>query len=270
MRRLLLTLAAAAAVTLPQSSTAQLAPSNSNGITYGHVHMFINDPEPFKKLFVGVLGGQITNAGRLELIKFPGAMVIVSKTAQAPTEGSDGSVLHHFTMKVKDLADIKPKLVAAGATVISEKGKNEVLMMFPEKVQVEFVEDKSVSQPVMFRNVSINSVDPEKLRAWYMKAFPGGVAGKAGNTLTLTYTAGIIDFNKVGSAQAASKGRSLDHMGLEIVDLESFCKKLQAEHPDVTFDTTYRQMEALGGLKLAYVVDPEGTRIELTEGFGSK
>ena len=38
----------------------------------------------------------------------------------------------------------------------------------------------------------------------------------------------------------------------------------------VTFDTTYRQMEALGGLKLAYVVDPEGTRIELTEGFGSK
>jgi len=29
-------------------------------------------------------------------------------------------------------------------------------------------------------------------------------------------------------------------------------------------------MAQLGGLKLAYVVDPEGTRIELTEGFGSK
>jgi len=102
---------------------------------------------------------QITNAGSLELIKFPGAMVIVSKTRVAPTEGSDGSVLHNFTMKVKDLADLKPKLVAAGATLISEK-KDEALMMFPEKVQVEFVQDASVKQPVMFRNVQVNSVDP--------------------------------------------------------------------------------------------------------------
>jgi hypothetical protein len=38
----------------------------------------------------------------------------------------------------------------------------------------------------------------------------------------------------------------------------------------VKFDTTYREMAQLGGLKLAYVVDPEGTRIELTEGFISK
>jgi hypothetical protein len=270
MRKLLLTLAAAAAITLPQSSVAQLAPPNSDGITWGHVHMFIGDPDPLKKLFVGVLGGQITNAGSLELIKFPGAMVIVTKTRTAPTEGSDGSVLNHFTLKVKNLAELKPKLVDAGAKVVSEKGKNEVLFMFPEKIQVELVEDKSNTQPVMFRNVELHSVDPEKLRAWYIKTFPGGKAGKKGDLLTLTYTAGEIDFKKVATAQAPSKGRSLDHMGLEIVNLEAFCKRLQAEHPDVTFDTTYREMAQLGGLKLAYVVDPEGTRIELTEGFGSK
>jgi hypothetical protein len=269
MRKPLLAAAALAACLLQQSSVAQLAPPNSNGITYGHVHMFINDPEPFKKLFVGVLGGQITNAGALELIKFPGAMVIVSKTRVAPTEGSDGSVLRDFTMKVKDLADLKPRLIAAGATLISEK-KDEALMMFPEKVQVEFVQDASVKQPVMFRSVQINSVDPAKLRAWYMKTFPGGITGRSGDMLSLIYTAGEIDFKKVDSPQAASKGRSLDHMGLEIVDLESFCKKLTADHPDVVFDTTYREMAQLGGLKLAYVVDPEGTRIELTEGFGSK
>ena len=37
-----------------------------------------------------------------------------------------------------------------------------------------------------------------------------------------------------------------------------------------TFDLTYREMPALGGLKIAYVLDPEGTRIELTEGFMGK
>jgi hypothetical protein len=261
--------AASAAMMVSQSSVAQVAPPNSNGISWGHVHMFIGDPEPFKKLFVGVLGGQVTSAGSLELIKFPGAMVIVTKTRVAPTEGSEGATLNHFTMKVKNLAEVKPKLVAAGATVISEKPK-EAMMMFPEKVQVEFVEDAAVKQPVVFNNVEIRSVDPTKLRAWYLATFPGGVTGRAGDMLTLTYPAGEIDFKKVDTAQAATKGRSLDHMGFEIVGLEDFCKKLTAEHPDVKFDTTYREMAVLGGLKLAYVVDPEGTRIELTEGFGSK
>jgi hypothetical protein len=269
MRKILLTLAAAAAVTLPQSSTAQLAPPNSDGITWGHVHMFVGDPAPLKKLFVDVLGGQVTAAGRLELFKFPGAMVIVSKAQKAPTEGSDGSVLNHFTLKVKNLADMKAKLVANGASVVSEKG-NVAMFLFPEKVQVELLEDKSISQPTVFRNVQINSVDPEKLRDWYLKTFPGGTAGKMGNMITLKYTAGEIDIVKAASPQAPSTGRSLDHMGFEIVNLEAFCKKLQAERPDVKFDTTYREMAALDNLKLAYVVDPEGTRIELTEGFGSK
>jgi len=38
----------------------------------------------------------------------------------------------------------------------------------------------------------------------------------------------------------------------------------------VTFDTTYRVVPQLDGLKIAYVLDPIGTRIELTEGFASK
>jgi predicted enzyme related to lactoylglutathione lyase len=268
MRKLLLTVAAAAVCLVPQSSVAQLAPPNSNGISWGHVHMFINDPDAMKKLFVDVLGGQVANAGRLELVKVSGAMIIMSKAQVAPTEGSEGSTLNHFTLKVKNVADTKAKLVAAGATVVSEKAKS-VMMMFPEKVQVEFVEDAAVKSPVVFRNVQINAVDPNALRAWYLKTFPGGVTGTEAGMLTAMWPAGQIDFMKVSSPQAATKGRSLDHMGFEIVGLEAFCKKLESD-PTVKFDTTYREMAALGGLKLAYIVDPEGTRIELTEGFGSK
>jgi hypothetical protein len=33
---------------------------------------------------------------------------------------------------------------------------------------------------------------------------------------------------------------------------------------------TYRALPQLGGLQISYLIDPEGTRIELTEGFRGK
>ncbi len=261
-------LAAAAASAVP--AVAQVAPPNSNGVSWGHVHMFINDPEPFKKLFVGVMGGYVTNEGALELLRFPGSMIIVSKTRVAPTEGSEGSTVPYIGFRVKDYADMKAKLVAAGATIVNDDAAGKTALLgFPEKLNIRIVQDASIAGPAAFRNVRIQSVDPEKLRSWYAKTFQGGVSGKAGNLLTLTYGPGQIEFEKVASAKAATKGRSLDHIGFEILGLEAFCKKLEGDST-VVFDTTYREMAQLGGLKLAYVVDPEGTRIELTEGFINK
>ena len=82
------------------------------------------------------------------------------------------------------------------------------------------------------------------------------------------FPAGEADFLKAPAPQAPTKGRALDHIGFEVKNLEAFCKKLEAA--GVQFDLTYREMPALGGLKIAYVLDPEGTRIELTEGFMGK
>ncbi len=56
----------------------QLAPYNSAGVTTGHFHMFVTDPEPLKKIFVDMLGGRVTATGSLELDRFPGAMVAFS------------------------------------------------------------------------------------------------------------------------------------------------------------------------------------------------
>ena len=78
---------------------------------------------------------------------------------------------------------------------------------------------------------------------------------------------GEVDFRKAQQAEAPTKGRSLDHIGFEVRNLEEFCKKLQAD--GVTFEMAYREMPQLGGLKLAFLTDPEGTRIELTEGLAS-
>jgi catechol 2,3-dioxygenase-like lactoylglutathione lyase family enzyme len=73
---------------------------------------------------------------------------------------------------------------------------------------------------------------------------------------------------KASAPGAPTKGRALDHIGFEVTGLEAFCKKLEAD--GTKFDLTYRELAALGGLKISYIIDPEGTRIELTEGFRGK
>jgi catechol 2,3-dioxygenase-like lactoylglutathione lyase family enzyme len=76
-----------------------------------------------------------------------------------------------------------------------------------------------------------------------------------------------FSFRRTDAAQAATKGRSLDHIGFEVKDLEAFCKKLAAD--GVTFESPFRDVPAIG-LKIAFLIDPAGTRIELTEGLAGR
>ena len=53
----------------------------------------------------------------------------------------------------------------------------------------------------------------------------------------------------------------------EVKNLEAFVKTLQAA--GVNFDAPFREVPAIG-LKIAFILDPVGTRIELTEGLTGK
>lgn len=246
----------------------QLAPYNAEGVTTGHFHMFVNDPEPIKKIFVEILGGRVTATGSLELISFPGAMVVLGKSRTPPTGGSDGSTVNHVGFKVKDLAPIKAKLVAAGLTLAMDNDAvKQIIANFPEGVRVEFTQDTALSTPIAFHHFHLSTPNQEAQRAWYVKMF-GGAEGMRGVFPAAMFPGGEVDFLKAPAAQAPTKGRSLDHIGFEVKDIEALCKKLEAA--GVTFDLTLRTLPALGGLKIAYVLDPEGTRIELTEGFMGK
>jgi len=55
----------------------------------------------------------------------------------------------------------------------------------------------------------------------------------------------------------------LDHIGLEVRNLEAFCRKLEAN--GVKFDARYKKQPS--GIATALLTDPWGTSIELTEGL---
>jgi len=247
---------------------AQLAAPNPAGVSIGHVHIIVSDPAAQKQIWVGVLGAQVTNTGTLELLRLPGIFIVLGQARTAPTGGSDGSTVNHISFLVKSYADTKAKLAAASVPFISDDAKNKQFIAdFPEHVRVEFTEDSKLNVPLQFQRMNLVSVDPGKLRAWYVKTF-GGRDGTRGQVLTAVFPGGEVDFTKADAPAAPTKGRSLDHIGFELVGLEAFCKKLEAE--GMAFDGTYRALPALGGLQIAYILDPEGTRIEMTEGFMAK
>ena len=239
---------------------AQLPAPNAAGVSAGHMHMMVRDPDLHKKIWVEALGAQVVNSGSLELLKLPGIFLILGKAETA--EGSEGSSVDHFAFRAKDLPAIKAKLAAAGVPIVRDDPR-EIVAMFPDKVKVEFYAAPTIGVPLEHYHVHLFTTDPDGLRAWYGKHF--GATTTTQGTATITNVPGVdFSFRRTDKPQAATKGRSLDHIGFEVKGLEAFCKKLEAE--GVTFDAPFRDVPRIG-LKIAFVLDPAGTRIELTEGL---
>jgi hypothetical protein len=75
----------------------------------------------------------------------------------------------------------------------------------------------------------------------------------------LNYFSWLPDEPLVGTT-----GRAVDHVGFEVRNLEAFCKELQSKGIELT--VPYRKVPELK-LAIAFVKDPWGTSIELTEGL---
>ena len=242
---------------------AQLPAPNAAGVTAGHTHLYVRDPDAHKKIWVDVLGAQVVNSRALELIKLPGIFLVLGKAERA--EGSEGSTVDHFAFRAKDLPAIKAKLVAAGVPLTRDDAA-EIVAIFPDKVKVEFYAAPTISVPLEHFHVHFYAADPDALRAWYVKHFGASMATPT--NANATGVPGIVfSFRKTDTPQAATKGRSLDHIGFEVKDLEGFYKKLAAD--GVTFEGPIRDVPAIG-LKIVFLVDPAGTRIELTEGLAGR
>ncbi len=72
-----------------------------------------------------------------------------------------------------------------------------------------------------------------------------------------------INFSSAERPAVPTKGRMLDHIGFEVINLKAFCGKLEAN--GVKLDAPYRTHA--DGVATAWLTDPWGTSIELTEGL---
>ena len=81
------------------------------------------------------------------------------------------------------------------------------------------------------------------MQSWYVKMF-GAKAGKRGQFDAADIPGANLTFTKSDTATVPTKGRMLDHIGFEIVGLEAFCKKAEAN--GLKFDMPYTKRPDLG------------------------
>src|SRR5207249_1857604 len=100
-----------------------------------------------------------------------------------------------------------------------------VFLLAPDGVRVEIIPDASIPTPVAMHHVHLFVPDPPAAQSWYVKNF-GAVAGKRDSLLTATVPGAELTFTPTDTPQAPTKGRSLDHIGFEVVNIEEFVNKL--------------------------------------------
>jgi catechol 2,3-dioxygenase-like lactoylglutathione lyase family enzyme len=257
MTRFPFVLAAAAAL-----AVAQVEPWNPAGVSMGHVHIVTSDPDAHRRIWIDTLGGNLVKLGPLEYAEFPGVLVGFRKGES--NGGTEGSVVDHLGFLVRDLAGTKAKLEAAGVQIVRVMpATQQFFAMFPGGVKVEFTGDASADAPIKHHHVHFASHDVDGMRDWYARHF-GAVPGMRAKFKAADLPGVNLSWNPAEKPLASTKGRVLDHIGFEVRDIHAFAKKLESAGVKLEMQPTRRDDL---GLTIAFLVDPWGTRIELTEGL---
>jgi catechol 2,3-dioxygenase-like lactoylglutathione lyase family enzyme len=282
MRRWLASVAVATTFLLSLASTAsaQLVAAKDGAIVYGHHHLNATNIDEQKKFFVDTLGGTAVKFGanNVDIVKFPGVLVFFRM--QAPTGGTKGTTVNHIGFSVPNLRPVVDKIKANGFKMITrtevaptQEVKDDIaainanvsiaFALGPDDVKVELVENKMQTVPITLHHVHFFGQQNTEMQAWYVKTF--GAKGRTGANFPAADLPGVaLNFSPSMDPVVGTQGRALDHIGFEVKDLEAFCKKL--EESGIKLAVPYRKVPALN-LAIAFITDPWGTYIELTEGL---
>ena len=267
MKKITMFVLGLAALLIPSVSRAQLAAPNDAGVSMGHVHLVVQDVDAAKKFWIAV-GGTSIKFGANEAAKFPGVLILVRKGE--PAGGTVGSVINHIGFNVPNMPEALAKWKAAGLKTELGQVPGQCFLFTPDDMtRVEILENKSLTVPIAFHHVHFFVPDSggntavTEIQSWYVKTF-GAKPGKRGPFDAADVPGVNLTFTKSDTPTVPTKGRMLDHIGFEIKDLEGFCKKLEAN--GVKLDLPFTKRPELG-ISMAYITDPWGTYIELTEGL---
>jgi predicted enzyme related to lactoylglutathione lyase len=285
MSRLIALLGLTLLVLAPASNaSAQLLAAKDGPIVYGHHHLNVTNLDEAKTFWVDAIGGVLIKVGpeNREIIKFPNALILLR--AQKPTAGSKGSTVDHIGFSVKNLRQVVDRIKAGGFRMVTSaeappnvKVQDDIgiveagpvsgiaYAMAPDETKVELVEMKAQAAPIASHHLHFFGMNKE-MQAWYMQTFGASPLDSANPAafISASLPGLTMNFSPSQAPVAGTQGRAIDHIGFEVRNLEAFTKKLEAQ--GIKLAAPYRQVPALG-ISIAFITDPWGTYIELTEGL---
>ena len=285
MSRLIALLGLTLLVLAPASNaSAQLLAAKDGPIVYGHHHLNVTNLDEAKTFWVDAIGGVLIKVGpeNREIIKFPNALILLR--AQKPTAGSKGSTVDHIGFSVKNLRQVVDRIKAGGFRMVTSaeappnvKVQDDIgiveagpvsgiaYAMAPDETKVALVEMKAQAAPIASHHLHFFGMNKE-MQAWYMQTFGASPLDSANPAafISASLPGLTMNFSPSQAPVAGTQGRAIDHIGFEVRNLEAFTKKLEAQ--GIKLAAPYRQVPALG-ISIAFITDPWGTYIELTEGL---
>jgi catechol 2,3-dioxygenase-like lactoylglutathione lyase family enzyme len=257
---------------------AQLAPPNAAGVTLGQIHLIVKDVDAERRFFIDMMDGVPVENDKISMIQLPGVFVIISQGD--PNGPSAGSTINHFGVVLKDVDAYRTKWEANHLVIDQAQNPKAGYVHSPSGLRIEFYEDPSLSTPLAMNHFHF-FMAPERIpemQAWYVKVF-GAKPSQRYCTSCLTHKRLIETLDLPGTnfslaplsptnssgPPVPTKGRQIDHIGFEVTNLKVFVEKAEAN--GVKFDEPYRASKSSANVHIAYLTDPWGTRIELTEGL---
>jgi len=261
-------------------ASAQLLVAKDGPIVYGHHHLNTTNIAAQKKFFVDTLGGTAIKIGsnQQEIVKFPNVLIFF-RTNQAPTGGTRGTTVNHIGFSVPDLRPVIDKIKANGFQMITrsetlptDEVKDDIAIrgntrlafaLGPDDVKVELIQAAALTVPITLNHIHFFHPQNTEMRDWYAKTF-GAKPRETPNFAAADLPGVALNFTKSPDPVVGTQGRALDHIGFEVKNLEEFTKKL--EGMGIKLERPYTKVAALN-IAIAFIKDPWGTYIELTEGL---
>jgi catechol 2,3-dioxygenase-like lactoylglutathione lyase family enzyme len=223
-------------------------------------------------------------ANNLEIVRMTNVLVFMRP--QAAKGGTKGSVHDHIGLSVPNLRAVLEKIKANGFRNITatdalpgmkvnpesgivELGTGPVsaiaYVLGPDGVKVELLEMQAQTEPARLHHIHFYGTQQTEMRDWYVKVFGATPASPANPNFITANLPGVgLNFSVSKEPTVPTAGRGLDHIGFEVKNLPDFLQKLEAQGIKPT--VSYRRNEALN-IAIAFIVDPWGTNIELSEGL---
>jgi catechol 2,3-dioxygenase-like lactoylglutathione lyase family enzyme len=282
MTRTLRLLLLACLVFAPARAFGQLA---DGPVVYGHHHLNVSNIDAHKKFWADTLGGTVVKIGtdNREAIKVPGVWIFLR--VQTPTAGSKGSTADHIAFSVPSLQATLDKVKANGFRVATAQespasynvegeiahpgpGTSLGFVFGPDDVKVELIEAKDQAEPLKLHHIHFMGDQNSAMRHGCVEPCGATAAGGAPNApfLTANLPGVRLNFSPSMPAPVATAGRAYDHIGFEVQNLAAFLAKLDAQGIKPT--QPLRHNDVLN-INLAFITDPWGTNIELTEGLNA-
>lgn len=245
---------------------AQLAPPNDNGVSFAHVHISVTDLSLHETLWTDLFDGVLVKKAGYSAVRVPGSLIFF--TEQEPTATSVNTAIDHFGFRVRDVDDVLDEWRALGYDVDSQwtsaEGLAKAYITVPDGIRLELEEAPGLSTPTEMHHVHIYGPRYQELPEWYGGLFGATPRVRGSIQTTVDVPGANLSFSDSDEPRAPSEGTSIDHIGLEVEDMDAFAVLLQQKGVEVDFGPLY--VESLN-LWVAFFTDPSGALVEATQGL---